>query len=485
MRLIRRTPVHSASRSGLVLVVAALIMVAIFGLAAFAIDIGYISFAISQSQTCADASALAAAGELYPSPIPQTAIKLPIQLPIYRPYMPKSDTSTALLTAKQLSVMNRVAKCSQPSLLTDDIQFGVWDNGLVVGPPTTIGLVDQLLSALDLRTADNTFVNSISVTVRNDKTVNGALNLFFAPIMGFKTKGIKTTATAAVMRGYGVEQGDMLLPFAMDITIWNAIRFTNGEVNALDLSPLGVNLDTLALGNLLGQNPLLQLVNADSPYDLMGNPISVLDNFTWKRPMRTVTPGADKIWEVVLLGDQLQSVHSPGLLGSILTTVKRVPATFVTLDYRGNSANSPDATYTSGVLKQGLSTQDVAHTTTTNDGRVWLPFSAQGYFEIPSSCEADLKAIVGQTRIMPLYATLPGTVINKVTDVLGMQHQFQIVGWGAVVITKVNLSGPIRYINVQPAIYTRFSVHAALGTNRFRSQTNLSDGVYTSPKLVR
>lgn len=485
MRHYLRAPHLDSPRRGIILVVATLFLLTIFAFAAFAIDLGYIALTKSQAQACADAAALAAVGDLYPSPVPQTAIKLPIQLPIYRPYLPKVDTSLSSLSARQLASQNRIATASQPSILTNDISFGIVDDGIVVGPPATINLVDGLLQALDLRTADNTFLNSVGVTARADNTANGALNLLFAPLMGSKTKDVRASATAVIQRGYGVEAGDMVLPFAMDITIWNAIRFTNGEVNALDLSPLGVNLDALSLGNLVGQNPLLQFVNATSPYDLMGNPISVLDNFTWKRPMLTVQPGPDKIWEVVLLGDQLQNVHTPGLLGSILTTVKRVPATFVTLDYRGGSSSTPSATYTSQTLTKGLSSADVAHTTTTNDHRVWLPFAAQGYFEIPSECESDLKAIIGKPRIIPLYATLPGTVLNKVTDVLGKKHQFQIVGWGAVVITKVNLSGPIRYINVQPAVYSRFSVRPAVGVNRFRSTSNLSDGVYTSPRLIK
>jgi hypothetical protein len=472
-------------RRGGILVLAAGVLIMVFLFAALVVDFGFLSLSVDQAQTSADAAAHAAAADLYPSPVPQTAIKLPLQLPIYRPYIPKPDVTQAVASAKALAGANRVADALSPQLLSNDIKFGIYDNGISVGPPATLNLVDNLLDALNLRTTDNTFTNSVEVTVRRDTSANGNLKLFFGPLFGRSTRGMQVSSTAAVMRGYGCAADDLMLPFAMDITIWNAIRFTNGEVNAVDLSPLGVDLDVITLNNLVGQNPLLNLVNSTSPYDLMGNPISVLDNYTWRRPMMTVNAGPDKVWEVVLLGDQLQKVKGTGLLGSLITTVKRVPATFVTLDFRGGYPNGPDANYLNRVISTGIDDADVTGTSTTDDKRIWLPYSVPGFFEIPSDCEANLKAIIGQPRIMPLYATLPGTVVNKVTDVLGMRHQFRIVGWGAVVITKVNLSGPIRYINVQPAIYTNETIRAALGIRSSLKDSVLSDGVYTTPHIVK
>lgn len=472
-------------RQGSVLILAAALLIVIFLFAALVVDLGFLSLSFSQAQNSADAAAHAAAADLYPSPVPQTAIKLPLQLPIYRPYIPKADVTQAIASARALAGSNRIANARSPHLLSDDIKFGVYDNGIVVGPPATVNLVDGLLSALNLRTTDNTFANSVQVTVRRDSQANGDLTLFFAPLVGRSTRGMKASSTAAVMRGYGCSDGDLMLPFAMDITIWNAIRFTNGEVNAVDLSPLGINLDTVALGNLVGQNPLLSFVNQTSPYDLMGNPICVLDNYSWHRPMTSVTPGPDKVWEVVLLGDQLQKVKGSGVLGSVLGTVKRIPATFVTLDFRGSSSNTPDASYLNRVIASGIDPADVNGTSTSGGYRIWLPFSVPGCFEIPSECETDLKAIVGRPRIMPLYATLPGTVINKATDLLGFRHQFSIVGWAAVVITRVNLSGPIRYINIEPAIYTSDTICPAMGVRSSLKDSVLSDGVYTTPHIVK
>lgn len=471
-------------RRGTVLVLASTLIVSVLVFTALVVDFGYMSLAVSQAQTCADAATHAAAADLYPTPLPQTAIRLPISLPIYRPVIPMPNVSPAVDSAQLIGSNNRVAEAAKPLILDTDVKFGVWDNGVIVGPPNTVGIVDNILNGLDLRTTDHAFANLVTVKVRRDSQANGNLNLFFAPLVGMWSRSFDVSATAAIQRGYGVEAGDKLLPFGMDITVWNAIRFTNGEVNALDLSPLGVNLDSLSLTYILGQNPLLSYINSQTPVDLLGNPIEVLDNAKWARPMNTVNAGADQIWEVVLVADQLQSIKLPGLLGNLITTVKHVPATFVSLDYRVDAGSSPDATYMNRVMQMGVDTADVQNTSTTGDSRIWLPFSARGYFEIPSSCEADLKARIGKPCIMPLYGTIPGTVVNKATDLLGMPHRFQIVGWGAVVITKVNLSGPLRYINIQPAIYTSSGVQPATGSHRPIINSTFSDGVYTTSRIV-
>src|SRR5690606_37560093 len=107
-----------------------------------------------------------------------------------------------------------------------------------------------------------------------------------------------------IYRGYGLQAGDKMLPFAMDITIWNALRFTNGTLNAVTLKPLGVDLDSITLSGLLGSNFLTGLLDSLLPLALSGSPIHILDGFTYTRGMASVIPGADGINEAVLLADQ-------------------------------------------------------------------------------------------------------------------------------------------------------------------------------------
>ncbi|WP_437221674.1 pilus assembly protein TadG-related protein [Planctomicrobium sp. SH661] len=478
-----RLPVQPRNRRGVVLLLAAVCLAVMLVFAALCIDLGFICKARSEVQNCADAAALAAAGELYPTPRPQTAVKLPLALPIYQPIRPTPNVAPAYSQGKIAGAANRCAENHSLTLLDSDFSFGIYNNGVSVGPPPTLPVVDGLLAMLNLRTGDQTFVNSCEVVVRRDALANRPLNLFFAPALGRNFQTVHCSAKAAIDRGYGLGPGDKMLPFAMDITIWNALRFTNSEVSAVTLKPLGVDLDTTTLSGLLGSTGLLNVLNSVLPLSLMGSPIHVLDGHTYKRGMSTVTPGADGIDEVVLLADQLQVVNKLGLLGIILSSVQRIPSLVVSLE-TGAAGSAPDAARMNAVLRNGLTATDLQTLTGSSSGEMWLPFTAKGYFEIPDACEADLIAIIGQPRILPLYATLPGTV-NKVTDVLGASHSFQLVGWGGVVITKVNLHGPVRYINLQPAIYARHSIRAATGSKSSLPSSYMSDGVFTSPRLVK
>lgn len=485
--------VSQAKRRGALLPIAGVSMILIMTCVALVVDWGLITNVKNQTQTAADAAALAAALQLYPSAQPQTAIKLPLSLPIYKPVKQTQNFTSSQNAAHTVAGLNRLGNVASPEVLPEDIRYSIYEKGVLLGPPDTLALVDGLLEALDLRTADHSFINAIDVTVRRNDAANGQLNLFFAPILGVQKVNIKASATAAIMRGYGIQSGDMLLPFAMDVTIWNAIRFTNGEVNAVTLKPLGIDLDSLLIGDLLPGSSLLAALNNAVPVNLTGSPIHVLDEYTWTEGMTSLSPGPDKIWEVLLLGDQLvplASIQIPGLgglgglLGGLLGSVTRGPSMLVSLDVRAATYSSPSSTNLNRVIASGINDGDVTVLSGGSGNRVWLPFTAKGHFEIPNACEAELKKIIGKPRIMPLYATLPGT-ISKVTDLLGMPHNFQIVGWAAVVVTEVKLSGTLRYIKVQPAIYHRWSVQPALGTNSWRSLNHLSDGVYTSPRLVR
>lgn len=471
-------------RRGVILPLAGVCLTVILMFAAFTIDLGLICWARSEIQNCADAAALAAAGELYPDPHPQTALKLPLSLPIYQPVRPRPNIAPAISSAKIASLANRCGDNSALSLLETDASFAIYNNGISVEPPSTLPLVDGLLSLLNLRTGDHTFVNSCRVTVRRDAQTNRPINLFFAPLLGQSTLAMQCTAAAAIHRGYGLGPGDKMLPFAIDITIWNALRFTNSELNAVTLKPLGVDLNGLDLSDLLGSTGLLSLLNSALPLALLDSPVNILDGYSFTRGKSGVSSGADGIVEVVLLADQFQVVNKLGILGILLSSVQRIPSLMVTLETGSSSGSSPNAARLNSVIRDGLTSNDLRNITGSSSGEMWLPFTMKGYFEIPDACEAELIAAIGQPRILPLYATLPGTV-NKVTDVLGMSHSIQLVGWGGVVITEVNLHGPLRYINLQPAIYARHTVLPATGSHANLPGTTMSDGVYTTPRLIK
>ncbi|WP_437185961.1 pilus assembly protein TadG-related protein [Planctomicrobium sp. SH668] len=477
----------NSENRGVVLPIAALCLTMLLGFAGMAIDLGYLCKSRAEAQNCADAAALAAAAELYPNPLPQTALKLPLglQLPIYQPYRPRFQLDPAIAASKRIGQANACGNNQTIEVLDSDVSFFIYDRGILVGPPPTLPLVDGLLQILHLQTKSHTFVNSCRVTVRKDALANSPLNLMFAPFLGCSTQTFQCSASAAVHRGYAIGAGDKLLPFAMDITIWNALRFTNSELNAVTLQPLGIDLDSITLSGLLGSNGILNLLNNNLPLAVLGSPVNILDGYTYARGMPTVTAGPDGLLEVVLLADQLHITNKLGILGALLQTVQRVPSLMISLETGSSGDSSPNAQRMNSVIRNGLSENDIRNLSgNLNATELWMPFHAKGYFEIPTACEADLKAIIGQPRIMPLYATLPGTV-NKLTDVLGMSHSFKLVGWAGVVVTEVNLSGPVRYINVQPAIYARHSVLPAGSTHSAVTDSCMSDGVYTTPRLIR
>jgi len=477
-------PQEGFRRKGVILPLAAVCLTVVLAMAALSIDLGLICLARAEAQNAADAAALAAAGELYPSPLPQTALKLPLSLPIYQPVCPSPNVEPARTMARSVTSFNRCGNKRSLQLADDDLSFAIHQDGITVGPPPTLPLVDGLLALLNLRTGEQTFVNSCQTTVRRDAIANQPMTLFFGSVLGRPTQSLSCSAQAVVYRGYGVGPGDRVLPFAIDITIWNALRFTNSELNAVTLKPLGVDLDSVTLSGLLGNSGLLSILNSALPVALLGSPINILDGYSYHRGMSAPTPGPDGIVEVVLLADQLHVSVLKNLLGILLPTVQRIPGLVISLETGGAGGTSPNAARLNTVIRNGLSAADLRNLTGSNSGEMWLPFSARGYFEIPDDCEADLKAIIGKPCILPLYATLPGTV-NKVTSVLGVSHPFQLVGWGGVVITEVNLHGPVRYLNLQPAIYARHTVLAAQGSHSSHSTSCMSDGVYTTPRLVK
>jgi hypothetical protein len=426
------------------------LLVVIFGAVALVIDAGLIAMAKGELQRTADAAALAGALHLAPSALPGTPVKLPISLPLFKPEFPTQQTGPAVKDAQLLASLNPVQGRASFTLPANDIQFVYCNPRVNVSVPGILG-TQPLLNGLGLLPDSTAFYNGVQVTTRLDQDQNGALQLFFAPIFGITTANVQATSVAAIQSGYAIRPGAQMLPLAMDVTVWNVLRFGNGAVNAV---------------NLFGE-----------PVDLNGNVIALVDSVTWNSETRTLTPGPDQIWEVTLFPDQLTQLSS--VLGP-LSSVERVPGNLLTLGV-GVNLNAISSVQLGRQIQDGPTSGDysMAGIGMTN-GALQLPFSAQGMFTLPTANEADLQAIIGQPRIMPLYATLPA-VVGKVLDLIDVPMSYEFVGWGAVVITEVNLDGPLlRYIKVQPAAYLSDSVARTPPLPGV-----LSDGVYAGPFLVR
>jgi len=139
-------------RRGSILVLAAFLLVVVFAMVAFAVDVGYIVHVDTELQRTADASALAAVQHL-------------------------PDQAAATTAAQFVAQQNKGA--TGPDLTASDIQFGIWERDTATFTPTT------------------NEPNAVKVTVARSQDNGNPLKLFFAPIIG--TSHTNVTASAIAM----------------------------------------------------------------------------------------------------------------------------------------------------------------------------------------------------------------------------------------------------------------------------------------------
>ncbi len=145
-----KSVVQKRDRKGVVIVYAAMMMVVIFGFAAFAIDIGHMALSKDELQTAADAAALAGAMQM------------------------KYGATAVRTAAKDIASRNFLGN-STITLTDSQIQLGMYD--------ITTGAF----------TVNETSANSVKVTT----TVTGS-PLFFAPVFGNKTFNSSAEAVAII-----------------------------------------------------------------------------------------------------------------------------------------------------------------------------------------------------------------------------------------------------------------------------------------------
>lgn len=187
-------------RKGNVLVLAALMMVAMFAFLAFAVDLGYLQVARTELQRSADAAAIAAAWEL----IDESTLS-----GYANPYQTTQDART---TAGQYTVLNKVLN-QDPVLAQEDVAVGYLANP---SDPTEPMCFDGM-----------NLPNAVRVQVRRTANQNGEVPLFFARVLGHDRAAVQAEATAAMLTNFNGfrapasgENLDML-PFAVHKDTWN------------------------------------------------------------------------------------------------------------------------------------------------------------------------------------------------------------------------------------------------------------------------
>jgi len=284
--MIRRLVNSQHRRRGTVLVLACLMMIALLGMVAFAIDLGYLATSQAELQRSADAAALAGCYKLIYQGTPGTPVDL------------STNVQNAPVVAGQYAGWNDVCK-SAPALASSDIVVGYMAN-----PTQSSGTINTA--------ANKNLFNSVQITVRRNSSENGQVPSFFGKIFGVNGSNASATATAAFIgsnvAGFGIPQSSsgqqslMLLPFALDQQTWNSMLAgdtsvstdvwncsTKGQVAAgsdgireVNLFPQGTgspgNRGTVKIGTSNNSTATVvdQIINGISPAEMAMYPNSQL-----------------------------------------------------------------------------------------------------------------------------------------------------------------------------------------------------------------
>ncbi|MGH7194468.1 MAG: TadG family pilus assembly protein [Candidatus Saccharimonadales bacterium] len=382
------------TRKGAVAVLACLLMIAMLGLLAFAVDLGYLANSQTELQRTADAAALAACAQLVYSPTPGA--------PVDTAY----NAQMAPGVAAQYAAANKVCGAS-PTLSSSDVVIGYMANPSQQGTIQTGGDANQY--------------NAVQVTVRRSASENGLVPSIFGKIFGVTGESTSATATAAFynnFNGFGIPSAVppgstqstpslMFLPYALDQASWTALLAGTGS-----------------------------------------------DSFSYCPNSNTVSSGSDGILEVNLFP---QGTGSPGNRGTVLVG--------------GNGTSTLVRQIENGLLPSDLSSFG-GKLQLDGTGNLYLPAKPG----ISAGTKDALASIIGQVRIIPIFASISGNGGNATYD---------IVGFGGVRVMDVCLTGSMssKHLTVQPAPIYSLGALSAGGSGGSSTASNLN-GVYSPVFLV-
>ncbi len=318
-------PRRHRNRKGTILVLAAFMLVVLFAVLMLAVDLGYLYVTQTQMQRTADAAAIAAVWEL----VDEDALAGNPD--------PNQLETNARAEAAEFAGYNEVLK--------QVTQLGQTD--VVVGY-----LADPSDPNEAIDTSGNNTPNVVRVTVCRTDQQNGAVPLYFAPLLGIADAEVQTEATAALLYNFGGFQapsngGNLgMLPFALDQLTWD---------------------------------------------DMMTNGIGT-DDWTWDEVNKEISSGADGILEVNLYP---QGTGSPGNRG--------------TVDIGSNNNSTADI---ARQITDGVTPADLAFhggsLELDEDGELELNADTG----ISAGVKDELASIKGEPRIIPIFASVSGNGNN-------------------------------------------------------------------------
>lgn len=401
--MIRRTSSHRTIRRGIIAPLAAILIVVLLGMIAFAVDIGYITMARSEAQNAADSAAMAGVTKLADQLRTST-------LTSGKPTQTTAHLNTARDEAIAFALKNYIATHAT-ELKTAEVEFGYMSNPF-----------DHSSNTLDTSGWPARPYNACRVTItRDDDHAGGPLKLFFGPILGVSEKKIEATATSVLVLGTATVKGNSsstrrggLLPFTYQVDKWHAV---------LNATSSGVKSVTSSYGYFSGS------VN-----------ITIQDSFkvaAGSTGPSGVTSAADSVFEV----NVFPLDTTPGNFGTInFTKTKSSNSTSVLGDLVRYGPDTEDWTDLPDILEASHANQ----------------VAVNGEPGISNGIKDDVAAIKGETRVLPLFSTVSGT---------GNNTFYNLVEFVPVTIVDVNLTGNPKYIKFQPAFASVDSI--INGTSRF------------------
>jgi hypothetical protein len=323
-------------------------LVVFLAFVALAVDIGFIVVGHAELQNAADAAALAGASQL----LDPALLKGTPNLSTAIDNAMTNGRAQAQSFAQQNPCVGTALQLdgNTDNALSGDICFGMLSNPSNQGQvlvPTVSGV--------------GPYPNSVQVIAHRDATRNGSLSLFFARVFGLANQGVEATATATYegqINGFKIQYPGTttckLLPFALDVNVWN------------------------------------QLVAGVGP-----------DDFT-RSSGGTVTAGGDGIPECKLFplsngngtGD---GSLPPGNFGTINIGASNNSTSTLERQILYGPNTSDLAYYPGGVLQL----DPITHTVVMN-----------GDTGVSAAMKDDLAAIIGQPRILPIYSSVNGNGNN-------------------------------------------------------------------------
>jgi len=188
-------------KRGISLIIVAIVLSALLGLVALAVDVGYLYATRNELQNIADGAALAGArtlGRLYECNGNIATCQKPMPYPDQLTYV--ADSGAIKTAINDVASKNPSAGQTGITISDSDIVIGNWDGSTKTLSPTP------------------TSPDAVRVTARRDGSANGPIVTFFAKIIGINTVNVSAVATAALTGESTAGPGGLPIPVAINKT---------------------------------------------------------------------------------------------------------------------------------------------------------------------------------------------------------------------------------------------------------------------------